>query len=76
MPRFAEFPDGKAPRRELMLRGGSLAVGMTPRELGAKLASMIDGGPTNESLHAALMSELFALPPMDWEAAQPPGSFS
>jgi len=75
VPRPAEFPDGKAPRRELMLRGGSLACGMTPKELGAKLTSMIDGGLTNESLHAALMSELFALPPMDWEATPPPGSF-
>jgi len=75
VPRAAEFPDGKAPRRELMLRGGSLACGMTPKELGAKLVSMIDGGLTNEALHAALMSELFALPPMDWEATPPPGSF-
>ena len=37
---------------------------------------MIDGELSLESLHAVLMSELFALPPMDWEAAQPPGSFS
>ena len=58
-----------------MRRGGSLACGMTPKELGSKLASMVDGGLTNETLHAALMSELFALPPMDWEAPPPTGSF-
>ena len=51
-------------------------MGMTPKELGAKLASIIDGGPTLESLHAVLMSELFALPPMDWESPPAQGCFS
>ena len=75
VPRFAVFPGDKAPRRELMLRGGSAAAGMTEKELGAMLASMVDGGLTAESLHGALISGPFAPPPLDWEAPPAKGSF-
>ena len=65
VPRPVEFPDSKAPRREIMLLGGTLAALWEPHELGAKLVSMIDGGLTSELLHAALVSGPFAPPSFD-----------
>ena len=62
VPRPVDFPDSKAPRREIMLLGGTLAALWESHELGAALVSMIDGGLTSESLHAALVSGPFAPP--------------
>ena len=73
VPRYCVFPNG-VPRRELMLHGGSVAAQMSETELGAKLTAMLDGGLTAESLRRHI-GELFALPPRDWSAAVPAGTF-